>query len=296
MDRLKEHFLAFFTVLIWGLTFVCTKYLSDEFSPLEILFVRYIIAYAALWIMCPKPFFFTNWKNEGLMLLAALSGAAVYQFLENLSVSYTSPASVSFITATAPIFTGLLAHKVFGERFDGKSILGMIISVVGIFFICFGDAGKFETGLLGDVIIFSSIWLWAVYSVLVKKISAFGYHGFLVTRRLFFYSVIVMTPFIAATGDISHINAIFKPSAVCNLLFLGILASAVCFAAWNRAVEHLGATVTSKYLFISPIITLLVEFALGDTKIGISALFGMAVTLLGIGISEFEIKKNKGVV
>lgn len=290
MERLKEHFLAFFTVLIWGVTFVCTKYLTDSLSSLEILYIRYLIAYIALWIICPHFFGFTNLKHEAMMFFAAMSGAAAYQYLENLSVCYTSPASVSFITATAPIFTAVLAHKFLGEKLNFKIFAGMAVSVLGIFLICFGDSKTIETGLRGDMIIFFSIWLWAAYSVLVKKISAFGYRGFLVTRRLFLYSLLAMTPFMAVTSDFERIKSVARPEVFINLLFLGILASAVCFATWNRSVEKLGATTTSKYLFISPIITLIAQSLFYKTAVGTAALVGMAVTLVGIGITEF---KNK---
>lgn len=288
LERIKEHFLAFFTVLIWGVTFVSTKYLTDSLSSLEILYIRYLIAYAALWIICPRFFGFTNLKHELMMFFAAMSGAAIYQYLENVSVCYTTPASVSFITATAPIFTALLAHKYLGEKLSAKLFLGMAVSVAGIFLICFGDSKTVETGLLGDMIIFFSIWLWAVYSVLIKKISAFGYPGFLVTRRLFFYSVIAMTPFMAVTGDPERLKSVLRPEIFINLLFLGILASAVCFATWNRSVEKLGATTTSKYLFVSPIITLLAQAIVYRGAVGTAALVGMAVTLIGVGITEFK--------
>ena len=55
-----------------------------------------------------------------------------------------------------------------------QTVIGMLISIVGVGLICFGDSKKIETGLLGDVIIICSIWLWAVYSIIVKKIAQFG--------------------------------------------------------------------------------------------------------------------------
>lgn len=126
-----------------------------------------------LWIISPKMLKFKSIKEELYFFAVAMSGAAFYQYPENLSVSFTSPASVSFITATAPIFTAILAHKFLGEKLTPKIFFGMLVSLVGVFLICFGDSKKLETGLLGELIIFGSIWLWAVYSILVKKIAAF---------------------------------------------------------------------------------------------------------------------------
>ncbi len=286
--KIKNHILALFTVVMWGITFVCTKHLEGRLTALEILFVRYLIAYIGLWIICPKPFFATNIKHELYMVAAAISGAALYQYLENLSVFYTSPSSVAFITATAPIFTALLASRFIGEKFTLKNFIGMIISLFGIFLICFGDSATIETGLLGDLIIFCSIWLWSVYSILVKKIAAFGYKQFLVTRRIFLYSVIMMLPFMLLKSDKMDISALFDIDVAGNLLFLGIIASSLCFASWNNSVEKLGATTTSKYLFISPIVTLIAQAIYSAGDIGTFALIGMAVTLFGLLIPNIK--------
>lgn len=287
-----NHLLASFTIFVWGITFVCTKHLEYHFSALEILFIRYFIAYIALWILCPKLMPFKSFKDELYIFGASLSGASLYQYLENLSVVYTSPSSVSFITAIAPIFTALLAHKYLGEKITVKLMVGMFVSLVGVFFICFGDAHKIETGLLGDIIIFCTVWLWAIYSVLIKKLSEKGYTGFQLTRRIFFYSLLSMIPFMLLKekpmdySGFTGLNTFF-------LFFLGFFASALCFATWNRSVETLGATTSSKYLFVMPVITLVCQAFYDSSAIGIYALLGMFITLLGIGITEFDLKRIK---
>lgn len=291
-QKIKNHGLAFFTIFIWGITFISTKHLEKSFTALEILFIRYVMAYIVLWIICPRSFRFAGLKYEGMLLLASVSGSSVYQYLENLSVVYTNPASVSFITAIAPIFTAILAHRFLNERVTAKNIIGMLVSIVGVFFICFGDSMSLETGLLGDIIIFASVWLWAVYSIVIKKISELGFEQFQVTRRLFMYSVILMIPFMCFKSSDMDFAALMNPYSIMNLSFLGIFASAICFSTWNISVANLGATTTSKYLFIMPLITLVAQAIYDKSGIGIAALLGMLITLIGIGISEFQTKKQ----
>lgn len=86
-----------------------------------------------LWIISPKMLKFKSIKEELYFFAVAMSGAAFYQYPENLSVSFTSPASVSFITATAPIFTAIMAHKFLGEKLTPKIFFGMLVSLVGVF-------------------------------------------------------------------------------------------------------------------------------------------------------------------
>lgn len=290
--RILDHVLAFSTVFFWGLTFLSTKYLQEHFSSLEILFLRYAVAYLALWAMCPKLLKFCGWRREGMMFAAALTGAALYQFLENLSVEYTSPASVSFISSIAPLFVALFAHWFLSEPLNGKVVLGILLAIVGVFFICFGDASAESTGLVGDLIVFGAVWLWALYSVLVKKIAAYGYSDFQVTRRIFFYSLLLMAPFLIPRIRSFPYADLLSFDAWGNLLFLGVVASAFCFAMWNRSVEHLGAITTGKYMFIMPPITLLAQAILFRTPVSPLAIVGMALTLLGVAWTKIDFRRH----
>ena len=289
--RIINHGYAFFSILIWGVTFISTKYLLNSFSPLDILLFRYAIAYVALWAISPRPLLWQGWKKEAYLFAASVSGASLYQFLENLSVGYTSPASVSFITALAPVATAVVAHFALGEPLYKSLFVGMGISLVGVFFISFGDAGSFETGLLGDTIVLGSTLLWAVYSVIIKRVAAFEINEYQVTRRIFLYTLLTLIPF--AVPDIKNLDlsAAVQPLNALNLLFLGVFASALCFRTWNHSVDTLGATTTSKYLFVMPVITLVAQVIYEKSGVGLYAGVGMVLILAGLFVSN--LKKEK---
>lgn len=291
-NKLINHALALFTMVIWALTFIFTKELQSSFSSLEILFLRYAIAYIVLWIMCPKWVAFKP-KQDLYFIAASVSGASLYQYLENVSVEYTSPASVSFITALAPLFTAFFAYFILKEKLTSQTVIGMVVSVVGVGLVCFGDSTKIETGVLGDMIIFCTVWLWGVYSIIVKKIADFGLPGFAVTRRIFFYSLLEMAVPMIITGDLSKSD--FTLGNVSGLLYLGVLASAICFYSWNRCVDKLGTVTTSKYLFILPAITFVAQIVYNKSAVSFAAVMGMIVILLGLFISETKLfhKKDK---
>lgn len=285
--RLKEHAIASFTILIWGVTFLTTKALGASFSDLQILFLRYVIAYAVLWILWPHFLKFRSLREELLYFFAAALGTALYQFLENVSVRYTNPASVSFITALAPLLTAFLAYFILKEHFPVlPNVIGMLISLGGVFFISFGDAKAIETELYGDLIILGGIWLWALYSVLIKIAGGYGRPELAVTRRLFFYSLVVQFPFFLWELPTLDLSAFSSGSNIAGLLFLGIFASALCYYTWNRSVLRLGATVTSKYLFVMPVVTLVAQMIADRSFPGLEAFLGMALILIGLGVSN----------
>ena len=84
------NLLALLTVLIWGTTFVVTKNLLNSFKPIEILLYRFSIAFLVLFVVYPKIFTVKKWNHEVMFALAGLSGVAIYQFLENTALTYTT--------------------------------------------------------------------------------------------------------------------------------------------------------------------------------------------------------------
>ena len=83
---LLGHILAAFTIGVWGTTFIATKILLEDFTPLEIMVFRTILGFVGLFIIYPKIFKWTNWKDELYMFIASLSGLTIYQLLENIAI------------------------------------------------------------------------------------------------------------------------------------------------------------------------------------------------------------------
>ena len=288
--KLFEHFLAFFTIFIWALTFLCTKALMDVFTNLEILFLRYALAYVCIWLIYPKKPEKIGLKNELLIVLASICGTSYYQYMENLSVKFTTPASVSFITAMAPLFTAIFSTIILKTKLTKETVIGMIISIIGVGFVSFGDSRILDTGLKGDIIIFCTVWMWAIYTILVKILADKGIKGFAVTRRLFFYSLLEMAIPLILKADFSREK--FTVPTIAGIVYLGLFASAICFYTWNRAVEKIGVVTTAKYLFIMPAITLIAQVIVKMSALSIPAVFGMALILVGLYVSEKKTSVN----
>ena len=104
------HLAAIFTMLIWGTTFISTKVLLEDLSPLEILVLRFVAGYIFLWIIRPVPLKVGSLKQEGIMIAAGITGIGIYYLMENIALTLTQASNISVIVSIAPIFTGILAH------------------------------------------------------------------------------------------------------------------------------------------------------------------------------------------
>ena len=106
---MKYHLIALFTVTVWGLTFVSTKVLLTDFSPLWVLFLRFIAGFAALWALRPHVLRMKERRHEWLFVAAGFTGIAAYYLMENVALVFATATSVGVIVAAAPLFTALLS-------------------------------------------------------------------------------------------------------------------------------------------------------------------------------------------
>ena len=85
-QRTLGHAAALMTIIIWGTTFVSTKVLLRDFTPVTVLFTRFVIGYAFLWCLKPRFLPFSGWKKELLFAGAGLTGVTLYFLLENIAL------------------------------------------------------------------------------------------------------------------------------------------------------------------------------------------------------------------
>ena len=89
--QLTSHGFALFTILIWGTTFVATKVLLEDMSPIQILVYRFVLGYLALWLLAPKPLKLASPRQELWFAAAGVTGITVYQMMENVALTMTVP-------------------------------------------------------------------------------------------------------------------------------------------------------------------------------------------------------------
>ncbi|MEE0998519.1 MAG: DMT family transporter, partial [Treponemataceae bacterium] len=188
------YVLACFSVFIWGITFVCTKQLLIYFSALEILFIRFALAYLFLWILYPHKLKISK-KENLLVALAGLTGVTLYQFTENLALDFTTASNVSIIVAICPIFTALTSQIFLKEKHLTLNFcLGFSLAFVGVILVSFNGKLNFNLSPKGDILALISAICWGFYSLFVTIINKKGYNTIGITRKIFFYALIFMIP------------------------------------------------------------------------------------------------------
>lgn len=280
------HLLAIFTTLIWGTTFVSTKYLLQDFLPVEILFIRFLVGFISLCIIYPRELFVFHKNHELYFIGAGFTGITLYYLLENIALTYTTASNVGIIVSVSPLFIALCSRIFLHEVLHTSFFIGFVFAISGIAAITFNAGGHLAANPLGDLLAVLAAVTWAFYSILTKKIAVLHYNMFVATRKMFLYGLIFMIPIFYWQGGQLDFSIITVGANFFNLCFLSVGASAICFITWNMAIKRLGAASCSAYIYLIPIVTIITAVLFLNEKVTVNIIAGCALTLIGLLISE----------
>ena len=281
------HLLALFVGVVWGVSFISTSKLLDAgIQPTEIYIIRFAIAYIVLLFLTGKKLFSDSIKDEALFLICGLCGGSIYYIGENTALQYTLVTNVSLLVTLSPILTVILTKIMYKtEQLKKGFILGSIVAFIGVACVIFNSSSNIQVKPLGDILSIAAALSFAIYCIVVKRLNA-RYETLFITRKLFFYGIVTAIPFLAFQGHFMDF-AILKDAAVWgHFLFLGLICSMLAYIMWNEAINNLGASRASNYLYFSPVVTLVASILILNEPVTLIGYIGCALTIAGVIISE----------
>lgn len=277
------HLIAILVVAIWGLTFISTKVLIGHgLSPQEIFLLRFLIAYLGIWFISPRKLFADNWKDEGWLLLGGITGGSLYFFTENTALEITLATNVAFIVCTAPLLTTILSLVIYKKEKATRGLIGgSLLALIGVAVVVYNGRFVLKISPLGDFLTLLAALSWAFYSLIMKKMAN-RYRTTFITRKIFFYGVLTILPAFLLHPWQFSLSRLLQPSVLFNLLFLGVLASLLCFVVWNIVLKQLGTVRASNYIYLNPLFTLIGSAVFLGEQLTVIALIGAVLILGGV--------------
>lgn len=280
------HLIAVLTVCIWGSTFTATKTLINQgLTPVEIFTYRFSLAYLCLLAFCHQKLMANTWRDEGLFLLAGLTGGSLYFISENSALEITMASNVSLIVCTTPVLTVLLSSFFFKEKLRKGFIAGSLVALSGVTLVVFNGSVFLKLNPLGDCLTLLAALSWAFYSLILRQMGN-KYSTLFITRKVFFYGLITMILYLPFAPSSFHLERLCYPLVYGNLLFLGIVASMLCYLSWNACVRIIGASRASNYLYINPLVAVWASHLFLSEPITPTALLGAGLIIGGVYIVE----------
>ena len=231
-----------------------------------------------------KQFALPNKNEWGYFALLGFLGITFHQWLQSNALKTSEASTTAWIVATTPVFMALLGWLILKERLNGIKTVGILLAFIGVLLVVSdGDLASISIGKFGapgDILILISSINWAVFSALsrrgLKKYSASLMIFYVMLLGWIFSSVLFI-----GGGNYVEIAAL-SVNGWLGVLFLGVFCSGLAYIAWYDALQALSTAETGVFLYIEPLIAMVVAFFILGEPITIASLFGGGVILFGV--------------
>lgn len=285
-SKLIPYLEAVFAVAVWGGSFIATKVVLRDISPVTIVWMRFAMGVVILGIVVAarKQFALLN-RNEWLYFaVLGFLGITFHQWLQSNALQTSEASTTAWIVATTPVFMAILGWVALKETLGWMKIVGILLAFVGVLVIVYdGDLGAFSLrsfGKPGDILVLISAVNWTVFSVLsrrgLKQHPATFMMFYVMLLGWLFTSILFFT-----TQDVSDVQNLTTNGWI-GMAFLGIFCSGLAYIAWYDALQALSTAQTGVFLYIEPLVTVVVAFFVLNEAITIASLLGGAVIILGV--------------
>lgn len=291
---LLKYLPGLIVALIWGSTFVISKsILAIGITPIQLIFCRFVLAYIALCLMCPKPYKMSLSRTELKLFLIGLTGGSLYFFLEYNGLKLSCATNVGLICATVPIVTAFAFIILKMMKLTRKFIIGSLVALMGVICVILNGIFELDINPIGDLVTFGAVVSWSIYSVLLSVMPK-DITELQITRRLFFYGVITIVPLLFGE-DKSLLSAeiwgSMKWTHISAILYLGLVASGASLWLWNVSFTKIGAIKTNNFLYLLPIVSASASAIFYSNEITLWIVIGTLLIFSGLIIANK--KQNK---
>jgi drug/metabolite transporter (DMT)-like permease len=292
MNKYRVWLLLVLCNLFWAGNYVFGKYVVAEMSPLWITFSRWFLAsfiLIAVAYVIEKPDWHKVIKEWKILSAMAVVGIIIYTLILYSALDYTSSTNAALVSSLNPAVMAVFAATFLKERVSKLQVLGIGISLGGVFIIL---TGGYLGNILqveynrGDLLMLVAILMWTIYSIIGKSLRLTP--PITATAGSSVIATLIMAPFALYQGiDISALS----PVAWTGIIYITIFPSVCSFIFWNIGVKELGANKSAIFLNLIPVFTALISWALGN-KITMAQILGGLLVFIGVYVTTGKTGKS----
>lgn len=284
--KIFTYILTFIAALLWASAFVGIKIGLTSYTPDTLALLRYIVASIAI---APA---YLKYRKRHKSITAGeiikiiplgLIGIAFYNIALNSGEIQITSAIASFIISQTPILMVLFAIVFLKERINRIAGIGILISFLGVMLIASESAQHVAVGL-GMLYVFLAALASAIYAIMQKPLLL-KFHGIELTAFAIWSGTLAMMVFLPKLIiELPHANI----HATLVAIYMGIFPGALAYAVWSMILARSPASQAIGFLYIIPILTILLSWILlGEIPLFISLLGGF-IALFGAVILHYN--------
>jgi len=277
---------ALFAVIVWGASFIATKVALQDVSPVTVVWLRFLMGVIILGaaVIVRGQFALPKKGEWAYFALLGFLGITFHQWLQSNGLQTSEAGTTAWIVATTPVFMALLGRAVLKETLTTSKTLGIFLAFAGVLLVVskgnFASISVGRFGAPGDKLILVSAVNWAVFSVLSRR-GLKSYPAGLMMFYVMTLGWLLTTLLFFAGANITEVSRL-TVNGWLGVAFLGVFCSGLAYIAWYDALQALSAAQTGVFLYIEPLVAVVVAFFVLGEPVTLVSLIGGGIILLGV--------------
>jgi len=267
---------------IWGGMYVVSKIVLAVIQPLELVWLRYLVALFILVIIgvATRQSWYIRRKDIPIIFSIGVIGYFVSIWAQFAGTQLSTAQMGAVITSATPAFMVLFARALLNEKITLKKAVSVILATIGVLLIIgLGDIGS--SIHLGGIILGVAALTWALMSVLVKRVPG-DYSLLVLTTYAILAAFLVITPLVIPQINYSQLDLLSQPAIAGGVMYLGIVSTAGAFYLWNKGLQMVDAATGGLYFFFQPLVGTLLGWLFLGEQVGITFWIGALLILGGV--------------
>ncbi|OHC47216.1 MAG: permease [Rhodobacteraceae bacterium GWF1_65_7] len=275
-----DIFRAILVALVWGMGFVVAKGGTEDFPPILMQVLRFIVTSAALFWALRNPR--GNW---GWLMLTTVVGGTIQYALTFTGLAGLGAGLAALVVQTEVPFLVLLGALLLGERPGPRKWAGIGIAFCGVALI--GGLGRMEGSLSAILLVLGGAFTWALGQVVIRKIK--GLDGRAITAWIAVLAVpqLLIASALFETGQVAALQAAGW-QVWATALYLGLVMQAFGYWLWNSLLLRNEVGRVAPYLLLLPVFSVLGGIVFLGEALDTGRMIGGAVVLAGVALITLE--------
>ncbi|MEG0098362.1 MAG: O-acetylserine/cysteine exporter [Citrobacter sp.] len=290
----KDGLLALLVVVVWGLNFVVIKVGLHNMPPLMLAGLRFLL------VAFPAIFFVSRPKIPLSLLLGYGLTISFGQFAFLFSaIKFGMPAGLaSLVLQAQAFFTIVLGAFAFGERLQGKQLVGIALAVFGVLVLIEASLNGQHVAMLGFMLTLAAALSWACGNIFNKKIMQHESRP-AVMSLVVWSALIPIAPFFLASlildGSDQIVNSLVNIDmiTILSLVYLAFVATIVGYGIWGTLLGRYETWRVAPLSLLVPVVGLASAAVLLDETLSGLQLIGALLIMAGLYINVFGFRLRK---
>lgn len=278
-------------VVLWGLAFPLIQIGLEDFSPILLGFIRFVLASALLIGAVLIRYSFeeissTVMKEWRPLLALGILYVTIPNIAQNVGLEHGTSSIASVIQSSGPVMTLVFAVILLKEGLGRMKALGTLIAMSGTILLVASDGISLHNeDFVGNVLIFISAISYGLAWVSAKRMMERSPPMLVISLGLVFGTILlgVMVPLEGGS------KSVYTADSVLNLVVLGLLCAGVSSVLYLRSLEREEVSRMAFLIYLMPVFASLFAWILRNESVEAWTVLCGVIIAIGIVVANRQV-------